>query len=130
MTSDPAQMPIWVNVPSPTNMLILKLFAFDDRDSETRRDAARAQAHAYDIHTIATLALTGDYQEGRRFLHRHTVSDVTQRARTIAATKFSTLDQSGWRHVLASAVFYPDEPVAARRERLDVARRRLLRWFQ
>jgi len=130
LASDPPQTPVLANVPSPTNMLIIKLFAFDDRDAEPRRDETRAQAHAYDIYIIATLALPEDYQEGRRFLHRHATSDVVQRARTIAATKFGTIEQSGWGHVLASAAFYRDQPIAARREHLDVARRRLSRWFE
>ncbi len=130
LMSNPPQMSVLVNVPSPTNMLLLKLFAFDNRDSEARRDEARAQAHAYDIYLIATLSLLGDYQEGRRFLHRHAASEVVQKARTIAATKFGTLEQSGWRHILASTAFYPNQPMATRRERLDVARRRLSRWFE
>lgn len=129
LTPDSPQVPVLVNVPSPTNMLILKLFAFDDRDSESRRDESRAQAHAYDIHIIATLALTEDYQEGRRFIWRHATSEIVERARTIAATKFGTNEHSGWRQVLASAAFYPGQPMSVRRERLDVARRRLSRWF-
>jgi len=37
-----------VQVPSPTNALILKLFAFEDRDKV--QDYDRAQAHAWDIY--------------------------------------------------------------------------------
>jgi hypothetical protein len=128
-TFNPPQPSAVVNVPSPTNMLILKLFAFDDRDSDARRDDARAQAHAYDIYLIAWLSLPQDYREGREFLRRHETSDVVQRARTIVTTKFGALEQSGWRHVLTSTAFYPGRPLEMRRERLDVARRRLLRWF-
>ncbi|OHB63050.1 MAG: hypothetical protein A2Y76_12685 [Planctomycetes bacterium RBG_13_60_9] len=122
--------PLLVSVPSPTNILILKLFAFADRDSDARRNEAHAQAHAYDVYLVAALALPGDYQEGRRFLTRHATSHVVQRTRTIIGAKFSTLEQSGWRHVLASSAFYPGRPMQARRERLDIARRRLLRWFE
>jgi hypothetical protein len=130
LTGASASWPVWVNVPSPTNMLILKLFAFDDRDSEPRRDSTRAQAHAYDIYIITILAMTEDYQEGRRFISRHADSNVVERARTIAESKFGAIEHSGWRQVLTSTAFYPDRPMSARRERLDAARRRLSRWFE
>ena len=35
-----------IQVPSPTNILLLKLFAFNDRDEGGRNDPERAQAHA------------------------------------------------------------------------------------
>jgi len=119
-----------VSVPSPTNMLILKLFAFDDRDSDPRKDEERAQAHAYDIYLITTLAQLSDFREGRKFLHQHKASEVIQKARDIVATKFLTLDRSGWKHVRTSAAFYPGQSIDSRREQLDLARRRLLRWFE
>ncbi|MBM4026218.1 MAG: hypothetical protein FJ280_12550 [Planctomycetes bacterium] len=121
---------LFVSVPSPANMLILKVFAYEDRDSDPRRDEERAQAHAYDIYLIATLAQLSDYQEGRGFLSRHASSDVIQKAREIVTTRFSALEQSGWKHVLASAAFHPGRPMGERREQLDLARRRLLRWFE
>lgn len=129
--SEPSQTGnLLVSVPSPTNMLILKLFAFDDRDSRLRRNEERAQAHAYDIYLITTLAQLNDYREGRDFLSRHGASDVVRKAREVIAAKFLSLEQSGWKHVLTSATFYPDRPLGERRELLDLARRRLLRWFE
>jgi hypothetical protein len=119
-----------VSVPSPTNMLILKLFAFDDRDSPPRQDDERAQAHAYDIYLITSLAQLSDFTEGRRFLREHEASAVVQKARGIVMAKFLTPEQSGWRYVLTSAAFYPGQSIDSRRERLDTARRRLLRWFE
>jgi hypothetical protein len=67
-----------VDVPSPTNMLLLKLFAFDDRDTDARRDTARAQAHAYDIYLVTALAQRSDYVKGRRFVGRHDAADIVQ----------------------------------------------------
>jgi hypothetical protein len=119
-----------VSVPSPTNMLILKLFAFEDRDSDPRKDEERAQAHAYDLYVITTLAQLSDLREGRRFLYQHRASEVIRKARDIVVTKFLTLDCSGWKYVLASAAFYPGQSMDNRREQLDLARRRLLRWFE
>jgi len=40
------------------------------------------------------------------------------------------LEHSGWRHVLTAAAFYPDRSIDRRREQLDLARRRLWRWFE
>lgn len=118
-----------VNVPSPTNLLILKLFAFEDRNSHLRRNEERAQAHAYDIYLIAELAQRDDYLEGRRFLGRHARDEIVRRARTIMDTKFQSLEQPGWRHVVASSLFSLGRSMADRRQVLDTARRRLLRWF-
>ncbi len=120
---------LWVNVPSPTNLLILKLFAFDDRDSEARRNAERAQAHAYDIYLIAELADREDYLEGRQFLDRHAHDEVIRKARAIVETKFQTPGQSGWQHILRSSLFGSGRSAADGQESLDLARRRLLRWF-
>ena len=118
-----------VDVPSPTNMLILKLFAFGDRDSDARRDEARAQAHAYDIYLITALAEREDFLEGRRFLDYHGGEEVVLKAKTIVETRFSALDQSGWRCVLGSNLLARDHSASERRQMLDGARRRLLRWF-
>lgn len=124
-----ADVPV-VNVPSPVNMLILKLLAFDDRDCEARRDEERAQAHAYDTYLIVALARQDDYLEGRRFLRRHETSEIVEKARVIVASKFSSPEQAGWRHVLRSAAFAPNRSMDERRRQLDEATRRLLRWFE
>ena len=55
---------IEVQVPSPTNLLILKLCAFDDRDK--KNETERAQAHAFDIYITVMLASRDDYKEGQR----------------------------------------------------------------
>jgi len=122
--------PLFVNVPSPANMLILKLFAFDDRDSVSRRDEERAQAHAYDVYLISALTQLSDFRQGREFLHRHEASEVVRNAREIVRNKFLTLEHPGWRYVLSSAAFLPGRPIGDRQKELDVARRRLLRWFE
>lgn len=129
VSSLPSDPPLLVNVPSPTNMLILKLFAFEDRDSDPRCNTERAQAHAYDIYLIAELADRDDYVEGRRFLDRHAHTEVVQRAQAIVETKFQALEQAGWQHVLASNLFVSGRSTADRHQTLDAARRRLLRWF-
>ena len=125
----PAGSPLLVNVPSPTNMLILKLFAFGDRDSDARRSEARAQAHAYDVHLIAALAERDDFLEGRRFLDHHADEEVVQKAQAIVEANFQTLDQSGWQHVFASGLLSQGHTMTERRQILDRSRRRLLRWF-
>ncbi len=125
----PAGSPLLVNVPSPTNMLVLKLFAFGDRDSDARRSEARAQAHAYDVYLIAALAERDDFLEGRRFLDHHADEEVVQKARAIIEANFQTLDQSGWKYVFASGLLSQSHTMTERRQILDKSRRRLLRWF-
>ena len=118
-----------VMVPSPTNLLLLKLFAFDDRDSAQREDGKRAQAHAWDIYITITLTNTNDYMEGQEFLSRHRDSDIIRRAQLIISNKFSAIDQAGWRYVLEASDFYPDLSRREKENRLDEARRRLIKWF-
>jgi hypothetical protein len=118
-----------VQVPSPANLLILKLFAFDDRDEGQRQNATRAQAHAQDI--FITIMLTGrsDYIEGQKFLSRHSDSDIIQHAQSIVANKFSVVHQPGWQHILEASDFHPNLNRQEKEIKLDTARRRLVRWF-
>lgn len=118
-----------VQVPSPTNLLLLKLFAFNDRNEGQRQDLERAQAHAWDVYVIIMLTDIDDYREGRQFLSRHEDSDIIQSARSIVAGKFHEVGQVGWRCVLESSDFYPDLNRREKEARLDEAVRRLLRWF-
>lgn len=116
-----------VQVPSPTNALILKLFAFDDRDE--RQDRDRSQAHAWDIYIATMLTNRSDYLEAREFLSQHKDSDVILKARSIVDDKFTSVSKSGWQRVLEASSFHPEMNVRQKRERLDEAKRRLTRWF-
>lgn len=118
-----------VSVPCLTNQMILKLFAFNDRNEGQRRNDAQAQAHAYDIYVIITLAAMNDYKQGQKFLARHSDSEIIQKAKSIVSSKFSSVDQAGWHRVLTTSSFYPDLNVPQKRERLDEAKRRIVRWF-
>jgi hypothetical protein len=118
-----------VLVPSLTNQLILKLFAFDDRNEGSRKDEAQAQVHAFDIYTIATLASLNDYREGQQFLSRHNDSGIVQRALSIVGNQFSSVEQPGWLCVLRAANFYPNLNIQRKQERVDETKRRLVRWF-
>ncbi len=118
-----------VAVPSPTNQLILKLCAFDDRNQGQRQGIERAQAHAWDIYTIITLSDREDYLEGQRFLSRHKNSDIVRKAELIVTANFSSVDKDGWLRVLETSAFYPDLNIQQKRNMLDEAKRRLARWF-
>jgi hypothetical protein len=118
-----------VQVPSPTNSLILKLFAFNDRDEGQRQDYERAQAHALDIYIAIMLTNKTDYDEGQKFLSQHRDSDIIQRAQSIVDDKFPSIDKPGWRYILEASGFYPGINVRQKREKLDEAKRRLVRWF-
>lgn len=118
-----------VQVPSPTNSLILKLFAFDDRQQGARQHSERAQAHALDIYIAIMLTTRTDYLEGQKFLLRHRISEIIQKSQSIVDMKFSSVDKPGWRHVLEASSFFPDKNVQKKREKLEEARNRLKRWF-
>lgn len=118
-----------VQVPSTTNSMILKLFAFNDRDQGQRQDSERAQAHALDIYIAIMLTNRADYLEGQKFLFRHEDSDVIQKAQSIVDNKFSSVDKHGWRLVLEASSFFPDKNVPQKKDRLEEARSRLIRWF-
>ena len=118
-----------VQVPSPTNSMILKLFAFNDRDEGQRQDSERAQAHAWDIYIEIMLANRDDYLEGQKFLSEHEDSEIIQTAKAIVRNKFSAVEHSGWRRVLEASDFYPALDRQQKESRLDEARRRLIRWF-
>ena len=71
MSDDERELGLEVQVPSPTNLLLLKLFAFSDRDEGQRPDPERAQAHAWDVYVTIMLTDRDNYLEGRQFLSRH-----------------------------------------------------------
>jgi len=117
-----------VLLPSPTNLLILKLFAFDDRSNKD--DTEHAQTHALDIYLIiAMLTQRSDYLEGQKFLSRHRDSEIIQRAQSIVDSKFSSVDKLGWQLVLEASSFYTEKNVRQKKDRLGNAKRRLIRWF-
>jgi len=118
-----------VQVPSPTNSLILKLFAFNDRDQGQRQDTERAQAHALDIYIAIILTTRADYLEGQEFLSRHRDSEIIRKARSIVNNKFSSVDKDGWQFVLETSSFFPDKNIVQQREKLEEAGNRLKRWF-
>lgn len=118
-----------VSVPSLMNQLIFKLFAFRDKHKGPRRDDVQAQAHAFDIYVIITLADIRGYRAGRQFLSRHNESDIVEKAKVIVTDEFSTIYATGWQYVLRASKFYPGLNIAQKRDMVDGARRRLMKWF-
>jgi len=118
-----------VCVPSLTNLLILKLFALNDRDSGQRQDDNKARAHAFDIYTIITSTNLQDYKEGRQFLSRHSDSKIIHKTISIVESKFSSDNGPGWTRVLENTIFYPDLSIRQKREKIRIAQTRLTRWF-
>lgn len=118
-----------IQVPSPTNLLILKLCAFDDRNQGTKEDLERAQTHAFDIYITIMLTNRNDYLESQKFLALHSESEEIQKVISIVNTKFSSIDQPGWQHVLGATSFYPDLNIQQKRDKLEKAKNRLVKWF-
>jgi len=119
-----------VDVPSPTNQLIMKLFAFNDRNEGDRRDMERAQAQAWDIYIVVMLADRNDYKEGRAFLDKHHDSEIVKTARSIVGNSFQAIGQEGWQRVLEASAFYPNLSRTERESMLEKAARRLAQWFE
>jgi hypothetical protein len=117
----------FVNVPSISNMLILKLFAFDDRHK--RQDTERAQTHAFDIFVIAELSNTADYRQGREFVSKHNDSEIINKTRLIVSERFNDAESTGWEYILRTGIF-PELNLQQKRQRLEHAANRLLRWFE
>jgi hypothetical protein len=126
LPDDQRHISLEVQVPSPTNLLLLKLFAFNDRDEGKRQDSERAQAHVWDVYVTIMLTDRDDYLEGQQFLSHHEGSEIILTARSIVAGKFNQVDHAGWRRVLESSDFYPALNRPEKEARLDEARRRLI----
>ena len=101
--------------------------AFDDRDK--KGEAERAQTHAFDVYITVTLANRDDYLEGQKFLVRHSDSQEIKRVMSIVKDKFDSVDQPGWQRVLEASYFYPNMSVKQKRDELEQAKNRLVRWF-
>lgn len=118
-----------VFVPSPTNMMIMKLCAFADRSGGARQTDDKAQAHAWDIYVVIMLTDRNDFKEGQDFLRRHSESDIVVRTQEIVRDSFSEVEQKGWQAVLESSNFYPNLDRQEKEDKLVQARSRLTRWF-
>jgi hypothetical protein len=119
-----------IYVPCPTNLMIMKLHAFNDRIKEPHDDLDRAMAHAFDIYVIIMLTNRDDLKDGQSFLFRHTDSDIIQKTKVIIENYFSNYAQAGWQYVLRGNNFYPTMMISDREERLKEASARLVRWFK
>lgn len=120
---------IRVYVPSATNLMIMKLFAFNDRNEGTRKTPDRAMAHALDIYIIIMLTDMSDLKTGQAFLSRHADSEIIQNTRSIVKNSFYEYEKVGWQTVLSSPTFYPALKLADKEEKLKQAATRLKRWF-
>ncbi|MBN2589858.1 MAG: hypothetical protein JXA96_08340 [Sedimentisphaerales bacterium] len=121
---------IEVFVPSFTNLMILKLFAFRDRNSGPRQNDNKARAHAFDIYNLITLTSYQDYKEGLEFIERHKSSEIINEAQELVRKNFSTIDSSGWIRVLENTTtFYPDINMIQKRDKIENAQARLTKWF-
>jgi hypothetical protein len=116
-------------VPSPTNLMIMKLFAYNDRHHGNRKDPDRAMAHAWDVYIAIMLTDRTDFKEGQAFLSQHADSEIIKKARTIVGKSFSQYENAGWQTVLSSTNFHPSLSVTNKENKLGQAAARLRRWF-
>ncbi len=115
--------------PSPTNLMIMKLYAFNDRCQGKRHDPDRAMAHAWDVYIIIMLSDIADLKPGQKFVARHSESEILQKTKNIVENHFSKPEQLGWQTILSSSNFYPDTSMQEKEEQLYQATARIKRWF-
>ncbi len=118
-----------IYVPSPTNLMIMKLFAYNDRCQGKRQSSDRATAHAWDVYITIMLTDINDLKEGQAFLKRHADSEIIIKAKKIIGNSFSQYEKAGWQTVLSSPNFYPTMNIAEREDKLKQAAARITRWF-
>ena len=124
-----------ISVPSPTNLLIMKLHAFRDRFEKKDEERAdenkeRVIAHAKDIYVIMVLSGREDFLEGQAFLQKHKDSEIINNASKIVDDYFMDVNSGGWLKLLSASDFFPNEDVAQKRQRIDSAMKRLIKWFK
>lgn len=86
-------------------------------------------ATAFDIYNLVTLTNLQNYKEGLEFIKRHKSSDVIIEAQEIVRNNFSAIDSSGWVRVLENTTFYPDTRIIRKREKIQTAHAKLIKWF-
>jgi hypothetical protein len=117
-----------ISVPSPTNLLIMKLHAFRDRFE--KKDEERATAHVWDVFVIMVLSGREDFLEGQVFLEKHKDSDIINNASKIVDDYFRDVNGGGWLTLLGANEFFSNENISQKRQRVDLAMKRLIKWFK
>lgn len=115
-----------IQLPSLTNLLIMKLFAFDDRHKA--KNYERAEAHAYDIFVITALSDRTDYLKSRAFMSRHVKSEIISKAKSVIFESFREETNPGWQYVLRAGVYGNLGP-NQRFQKIRHTANRLVRWF-
>jgi hypothetical protein len=82
-----------VFVPQAFTYLMMKLFAFDDRKGDDRKDAGRH--HAMDLYRIVAMMTEPEYQRASQLGQKHITDPRVIRARKIVAADFKTLTSLG-----------------------------------
>lgn len=118
-----------VYVPCPTNLMIMKLYAFSDRIEGEREGLDRAMAHAFDVYINIMLTNREDFKEGQEFLSRHIDSDIILKTKSIIEHSFSHYEKVGWQTILNSPNFHSTLNISQKQQKLQDASARLLRWF-
>lgn len=119
----------FVYVPCPTNLMIMKLYAFNDRVEGNRENSDRAMAHAFDVFLVIRLTDRDDLKQGHQFISRHNESLILEKAKAIVKASFYDVQDRGWQTVLSSSNFFPDKNIPDRESELEKASSRLKRWF-
>lgn len=87
------EVPVEVLVPHPFSFLLLKLFAYRDRQHDEAK--AFGRYHAFDLYRIVAMMTEADFAEAEELRDRYLEDDIVREARSIAAELFSGPDAPG-----------------------------------
>ena len=77
-----------VYLPQGFTYLLMKLFAFDDRKHDDKKDVGRH--HAMDLYRIVAMMTEAEYQEALRLSGEYAADPRTERARGIISENFGS----------------------------------------
>jgi hypothetical protein len=95
-----------VFLPQPYTFLMMKLFAFRDRLSDTDKEFGRY--HALDLYTILATTTESEWKQALRFRDRYRVDLNVVEAGRIVAKFFSSLDSLGMIRLRESIYYRPE----------------------
>ncbi len=99
-----------VFIPHAFTYLMMKLYAFDDRKADQRKDVGRH--HAMDLYRIVAMMTEPEYQRTLELGRKHAEDPRVERARKIAATEFETPTSLGMLRVREHRLYRDDLQIA------------------
>lgn len=98
-----------VYTPHPFTYLMMKLFAFDDRREDERKDVGRH--HAMDLYRIVAMMTEPEYEQALALGKTYQIDERVERAQNIISEHFSGPTAIGVLRVREHPLFRPEFPI-------------------